>query len=52
MKPHIYCHPPVLLVASARPDVFIVRSTEIILLELTIPFNSPESISNAKPGNS
>ena len=28
-----------------------VRPREVILLELTIPYNSPESLSNAKPCN-
>ena len=28
-----------------------MRPREVILLELTIPYNSPESLSNAKPCN-
>ena len=33
---------------SARPDIVLVRPREVILLELTIPYNSPESLSKAK----
>ena len=40
--------PPDILVTSARPDIVLVRPGEVILLELTIPYNSPESLSNAK----
>ena len=40
--------PPDFVVTSARPDIVLVRPREVILLELTIPYNSPESLSKAK----
>ena len=36
------------LITSARPDIVLVGHDEITLLELTIPHNSMESISNAR----
>ena len=36
------------IVTSARPDIVLVRPREVILLELTISYNSPESLSKAK----
>ena len=33
---------------SACPDLVIIREKEVLLLELTIPYNSPESLSNAR----
>ena len=36
--------PPEILVTSARPDIVIVS---VALMELTIPYNSPESLTNA-----
>ena len=33
---------------SARPDLVIVRQNEVLLIELTVPFNSPESMNNAR----
>ena len=35
------------IVTSARPDMVVVRNCEILLIELTVPYNSPESIANA-----
>ena len=32
---------------SACPDLVIIREKEVLLLELMIPYNSPESLSNA-----
>ena len=40
--------PPDILVTSARQEIVLVRPREVILLELTIPYNSPESLSKAK----
>ena len=37
-----------IMVTSARPDLVILRHKGILLIELTIPYNSPESLSNAK----
>ena len=39
--------PPEIVVTSARPDMVVVRNCEILLIELTVPYNSPESIANA-----
>ena len=39
--------PPEILVTSARPDIVIVNSNSIIIIELTIPYNSPVSLTNA-----
>lgn len=39
--------PPDLIVTSARPDIVILREKEVLLLELTVPHNSLDSISNA-----
>jgi len=40
--------PPDILVTSARPDIVLVKPREVILLEVTIFYNSPESLSKAK----
>ena len=40
--------PENILITSARPDIVLVEDKEITLLELTIPHNSMESISNAR----
>ncbi len=40
--------PSDILVTSARPDIVLVRPSEVILLKLTIPYNSPDALSNAK----
>ena len=37
-----------IIVTSARPNFAILRHKEILLFELTIPYNSPEALSNAK----
>ena len=37
-----------ILDTSARPDIVVISQREIVLLELTIPYNSPESIAKAK----
>ena len=39
--------PPEILVTSARPDIVIIKSNSVVLMELTIPYNSPESLANA-----
>ena len=40
--------PPNILITSARPDiVFVCVDKHLIILELTIPFNSPESMKKA-----
>ena len=50
---HHVCHNPPTTIpqdivpTSARPDLIIIREKEVLLLELTIPYNSPESLSNA-----
>jgi len=41
-------HPTWHLVTFTRPDIVLVRPREVILLELTISNNSPESLSNCK----
>lgn len=33
---------------SARPDIVLVRGKVVVLMELTIPYNSPESMRNAQ----
>ena len=39
--------PPDILDTTAHPDiVFVTEEKEVIVLELTVPFNSPDSISN------
>ena len=38
----------VVLVTSARPDIVLVGEGEVTLIELTIPHNSLESLSNAR----
>ena len=35
-------------VTSARPDIVLVNEERLILIELTIPHNSLESLSNAR----
>ena len=37
-----------LLYTSARPDIVIIEQKNIILLELTIPMNTKEGLSNAR----
>ena len=37
-----------IIVTSARPDLVILHHKEILLFELTIPYNSPEALSNAR----
>ena len=36
------------LATSARPDIALVGEDEVTLIELTIPHNSMESLSNAR----
>ena len=36
------------MITSARPDMVYIKNQEIVLVELTIPYNSPESLTNAK----
>ena len=40
--------PVELLDTSARPDIVIVRASEIVLLELMVPYNSPNCLHNAR----
>ena len=40
--------PSEILDTTARPDIVIIQQHEITLPELTIPFNSPEGLANAK----
>ena len=40
--------PSEILDTTARPDIVIIQQHEITLLELTVPFNSPEGLANAK----
>lgn len=37
-----------ILISYARPDIVVIKQKLVFLLELTIPFNSAEYISNAK----
>ena len=37
-----------IMVTSAHHDLVILRHKEILLIELSIPYNSPESLSNAR----
>ena len=40
--------PQDIVTTSSRPDLIIIREKEVLLLELRIPYNSPESLSNAR----
>ena len=40
--------PESILITTACPDIVLVEDDEVILLELTIPHNSTESISSAR----
>jgi len=40
--------PAEFLDTSARPDIVIVGDSEITLIELTVPYNSPDSLKNAR----
>ena len=40
--------PLVLMVTTARPDMVYINVNTVVLIDLTIPFNSPESLSTAK----
>ena len=40
--------PPDLMVTTARPDMVYVNNDTVVLIELTIPFNSPDSLHNAQ----
>ena len=33
---------------SARPDIVVIHGNKITLIELTVPYNSPEALSNAQ----
>ena len=40
---------PICLIATtARPDIVVITPESITLIELTIPFNSPEALDNAR----
>ena len=39
--------PQNIVATSARPDMVIVSGGNVILVELTVPYNSPEALSNA-----
>ena len=36
------------MVTTARPDMVYVNNDTVVLIELTIPFNSPDSLHNAQ----
>ena len=40
--------PVSILATSARPDMVLIRSMEITLIELTVPFESRENLNNAR----
>ena len=40
--------PAEILGTSARPDIVITKANAIILMELTVPYNSPDCIHHAK----
>ena len=40
--------PNEILVTTARPDIVAITNREITLVELTIPYNSPECLANTK----
>ena len=40
--------PAEILDTSARPDIVIVSAGEITFIELTVPYNSPDSLLNAR----
>ena len=39
--------PQEIIVTTARPDIVVIKDKHILLIELTIPFNTPKSIANA-----
>ena len=43
--------PPEILDTNVRPDIVTIEDQHVTLVELTIPFNSPESLFNAKTLN-
>ena len=40
--------PAEILDTSARPDMVIIRANEISFIELTVPYNSPDCLHNAR----
>ena len=40
--------PQNIVATSARPDMVIIREKKVLLVELTVPYNSPESLRNAR----
>ena len=40
--------PVSILATSARPDMVLIRSMEITLIELTVPYDSREHLNNAR----
>ena len=40
--------PAEILNTLARPDIVIVRDSEITLIELTVPYNSPDCLKNGR----
>ena len=40
-----------ILDTSAHPDIVIVSANEIIFIELTVPYNSPDCLHNARSRN-
>ena len=36
------------MVTSVHPDVVVIQGNKISLIELTVPYNSPEALSNAR----
>ena len=41
--------PPAIVCTSSRPDIVVVESSQVVsLIELTVPFNSPEALEYAR----
>ena len=40
--------PQSIVSTSARPDIVVIHGNKITLIELTVPYNSPEALSNAR----
>ena len=37
-----------IIATSDRPDIVIISSNHLLLIELTVPYNSPDCLQNAK----
>ena len=44
--PHLLGH--ISVATSARPDMVIIQEKKVLLVELTVPYNSPESLRNTR----